>query len=268
MGRAMELIAAQVTAPSTGGTPTAVTGDTLTIRPAPQGCLMLNWWYKWQTTAGKIQIISSKLHDRTYGLNDSTILQGVYPVLPLGVGQPLYDQDTLVLSASGSATSGDIESIAMLMYYPELAGINANLIDEMELLRRRVNYAPVEVDITAGTAGGWSGTAAINATHDTFHPNTEYALLGCSVAGALSVGTLCVGVRGSDTGNLRVGMPVNPTDKQVSRQWFLDLARTFREKMIPVFNSASKASTYVEVVNDENAASPVVTLNFVQLSPK
>lgn len=266
IGKALEIISGYVTAPST--TETALTmgdSDTLQVRDAPQGAYLVNVWGKWQTTAGLIRITSPKLHDNSGGIKLNTVLNEVYPLMPMGVLQPLYSQDTLKVKATGSATSGDIESVAMLLFYPELRGSNCRLIDEATLQANKLNWMPVEVDITAGTSGGYSGSRAINADNDYFKANTDYAVVGASIEGVNTLGTCVATLKGTDTGNLRIGFPTNPINKDVTREFFLNLSRVMRQPMIPVINSSNRANTICEVVNDENANSPKITWHLWEL---
>jgi len=266
MGTALEVISGFTTA--AGATQTALTmatGDSLTIRATlpEKKVWLLNAWVDAQA-AGVVRIRSPKMHDAVHGIRMRTTISEAKPLLPYDVNQRLYAQDVLTVDLSGSATAGDIETVVLLLYYEDLPGIAARLISGPEVDRRIVNQFGVETDLTAGTAGGWSGARAVNADFDVFKANTDYALLGYLA----DVETACISWKGADTGNLRVGGPGDELARQMTAEWFVRLSRLTGMPMIPVFNSANKAAITVEVASDENAASPKVTSIFAELAPK
>src|SRR6266487_656652 len=131
MGRAIEMLIGFVTAPST--TFTALTmgaGNSLTIRNCPfdKRVLLLQAWTDSQG-AGVFRVRSPKLHDNVQGIRLATVISEVKPLLPWPSLQPLFPQDTLVAELTGSATAGDIESGCMLVYYDDLPGSDARMID-------------------------------------------------------------------------------------------------------------------------------------------
>src|SRR5919106_1212303 len=122
MGKAIDTITGRVTAP--GSTLTALTmsaGDTLTVRNAPIDSMvrLMQAWADNQT-AGTLRIRSPRLHDNVEGIRLDVMSSEVKPLLPERVVQPLIPQDTLIAELSGSATAGDIESAALLLYYDNL----------------------------------------------------------------------------------------------------------------------------------------------------
>ena len=262
MGSAMEILSGYVTAPST--TETAVTmgsGNSLTIRNALGRVLLLNAWGDWQT-AGLLKITSPRIHDAVQGIRLEGVASEVDPLLPMEMPQLLYPQDTLTAVMTGSATSGDIESMAMLLYYENLPGAQARFISPDEVKTRMRNILTVEKSIALGTAGGWSGSAAINATYDQFKADTDYALLG------YLVNVECVAVRwiGADVANLGIGGPGNETDKILTRDWFVKLSRMTGLPLIPVFNAANKTGILVDGAQDENGLDSILTSIFAELA--
>ena len=82
MGKAFELIAGFVTAPSTTFTAlTMATGSSLTVRNAPLGSevRLLQCWSD-QQTAGNIRIRSPKLHDNVQGIRLFSVASEVEPL--------------------------------------------------------------------------------------------------------------------------------------------------------------------------------------------
>jgi hypothetical protein len=131
----------------------------------------------------------------------------------------------LALYMTGANTTLLQEVVSMLVYYPELPGIQQRLIDPQTVQSRFVNHLTQEISVTAGTTAGTYATAtAINATYDTLKANTDYAILGGSVtipaaSTSASRRACSIGIRGADTGNLRIGFPNESIHKGVSRDW-------------------------------------------------
>ena len=264
MGAALEVIHATRTAPTaTIGAAAAVAGDSLVVRnfAKEKQAFLLNVWSDHQA-AGTLQVRSPRLHDNQRGLRFDTIASDCTPYLPHGTMQKVYAQDTFVVEFSGSATAGDIEQVALLLYYQDLDGVNGRFIDEATLAKRIVNIVTVENTITAGAGGGYTGSEAINAESDLLVANTDYAILGYLV----DTEAASVTWRGPDFGNLRVGGPGIETDRELTRDWFRALTRLTSVPMIPVFNSANRGGTFVEVVQDENAGAPTLITILAQLS--
>lgn len=265
MGKALEVISGHATAAST--TLTALTmhsGDTLTVRNAPidSKIMLLNAWGDWQT-AGNLRIRSPRLHDNVQGLRLFGVASEVQPLIPRTIVQPLIPQDTLIVELSGSGTAGDIESAALMVYYDNLPGIAARMIDAATLLSNMVNLVAVENTLATGTSGGYSGEEAITAEFDELKANTDYALVGYTVSAECAM----VGWRGSDTGNLRVGGPGDELGAHYTRSWFYDLSRDYQMPLIPVFNSANKDAILLDAVQDENGTDVLVTTILAQLKP-
>jgi len=273
---AIDTICVQFTAAAVvGSIGAASAGDSLTIRNCPLGAQLINTWTGVQTGALGVvvcdNIRSPRMHDSTQGirlLNISTaalVLQtyGV-PQIPIGQSSPLVSQDTLSVLMMGTAAGGDVQNRVIAVYYPSLPGSEQNLIGYMALQKRLVSLMTVQVGLTAGAlTGGYSGAAALNATFDLMKANTNYALLGGTVTATGST-PIAITLRGTDTGNLRVAVPGHPCPIH-GRSWFVDNARAYGADMIPVINSANKAGTFTEVVQDENASNYVAMWNFAEL---
>lgn len=263
MGMALELVTGFVTA--AGATLTAATmaaGNTLAIRNAPFGSpiWLLNMWSDHQA-AGIVQLRSPRLHDNVQGIRVRANISTVQPYLPAAFRQPLAPQDQLSLSIAGSVTAGDIETAVLLVYYEDLPGAAGRFIGQDELLSRSVDIVTVETAHTNLTTGGYSGEVALNSSFDLLKANTDYALMGytCDIERA------AVGIRGADTGNMRVGGPGDELGKDYTRSWFLDLAFRYGKAMIPVFNSANRAAILCDVADDENALAGRVIWIFAEL---
>jgi len=265
MGKALEIIAGFVTAPST--TFTALTmgaGNSLTIRNAPLDSLVLLLQVMaLNQTSGTLRIRSPRLHDNVQGLRLDVLAGEIKPLLPYGFGQKLIPQDTLIAELTGSATTGDQEQAAMLIYYSNLPGVEARLCSVEDVLRRGVNLVAVENTITNGTGGGWTAEEAINAEFDLLKANTDYALVGYLIDAECGA----IRWRGADTGNLGVGGPGDELGRIYTSEWFMLLSRLFNLPLIPVFNSANKAGILVDLIDDENATAHTITSLLVEIGP-
>ena len=261
----MEIITGRVVAPST--TLTALTmsaGDSLTIRNAPLDSLilLLQAWADNQSD-GTLRIRSPRMHDNVEGLRLDVLASEVKPLLPNRFSQPLIPQDQLTVQLSGSATAADIESAAMMVWYDNLPGIAARMIDAPTLIANMVNLMSVENTLALGTGGGYSGEEPITSEFDQLKANTDYALVGYLVDAECAA----VGWRGSDSGNLRIGGPGDELGRDYTRSWFYNMAFMYQMPMIPVFNAANKDAILIDGVQDENGTDVTLTSILAQLKP-
>jgi hypothetical protein len=264
-GKALEIISGLVTAP--GGTLTPLTmaaGNSATVRNASlqTRVALLQTWATNQG-AGIWRIRSPKLHDNVQGIRMRSPVGINLPQLTPGTWQRLWPQDNLTLELSGSAVGGDIEQAALMIYYEDLPGSQSHLITVAELLQRTVNVWTTEVPITPGAGGNFSGQVSINSTFDNFKANTDYALVG------YEVDVLCHAVRfsGPDFANLGVGGPGTVAVRHITDRWFYHLSQQLGLPLIPVFNSANKNSTTVDIAQNENASAVNVTAVLYELAP-
>ncbi len=261
---ALELLTGFVTAPDT--TQTALTmaaQNSLTVRNAPEGTpiYLLNTWTK-QQTAGILRIMSPFLHDNVQGIRIRPIAAIVEPLLPLATKQPLVPQDSLTVDLSGSATVGDIETACLLLWYQDIPGLEAQLFTADEIEGRIQNIMAVENTLSSGTAGGYSGSEALNVEFDQFRHNTDYAILGF----LNSVLAACIRYRAADWGNLGLGGPAAASARIDTRSWFMDLSRATGLPTVPVFNSASLANVLIDCAQDEDGGDPIVNTILAELS--
>lgn len=265
LGAALDTVTASATAAVAGGTAmAAVANDSLVVRNTPLSArpIILQSWVKSQTS-GFFQITHPSGHDLVRDIRGRDVAAAVLPLLVPGYGEPCEPQEQLNLTISGAAVAGDIELLTMLMYYPELPGIQGRLIDLAQLDARFVDYTTIE-DTTTATAGGvYSGSRALNAASDLLKANTDYAILGAHIGGICGALT----VRGVDTGNLRVAIPGMPGRQDITSNWFAWLTQEFGLPLIPVINSANKAGIFIENITDENLVAVPFALVLAELSP-
>lgn len=267
MPRGLDTVSGFATAPGAVFTPwTLATGDSLAVRAAVPGS---NIWlvgaWAFNQVAGVMRVRSPRLHDNVQGIRmriPASIVNQKIPNLRNGnAAQKLFTQDTLIVEHTGSAVAGQIETGSLLIWYDDVPGIAGRFISSAQLQKFGVNIMGQEVSITTGVAGGYSGSVAINSTNDNFKANTDYALVG----GFVDTRIGSIGIKGIDTGNLRVSFPGEPTLQDFTVDWFPRLEQATGIPMIPVFNSQNKTGITVDGLGNQAAITTVVTLMMVEL---
>jgi hypothetical protein len=263
MGKALQVLGGYVTAPST--TETAITmnsGDSLQIKHCREdsNIYLLTQWGLWQT-AGLLRTKSPRLHDNSVGIVNKGIASSALPLIPITKSQKLIPQDTLDVRLTGSATSGDIELAALLVYYDDLPGADARLATWDEVKDNIKNIVNVQLSLTMGTAGGWSGALKLNNDFDILKADKDYALLGYTLDNEICA----LAIYGPDTANICVGGPGDDANKDYTSEWFINLSVKTGLPCIPIINNANKAATFVQGMNDENAATVICQLIFGEL---
>lgn len=259
MGLAQDVILTAATNPSTGANTAPAAGDSLTVRNfPPANPAYLEGIVRMGTTAGFAQVRSPLLHDNVQGIR---ITPGESPSLfslPAETQQTVQPQDTFITSVSGGA--GEVDLVALLMYYTNLGGAQARFLNPGDLQGNIMYAKPLQVAVTTGgTAGTW-GDTVITTSEDLLHANKDYAVLGYTANVAVGI----VAIKGIDTANLRVGGPGSTQEFPVSNYFVTMSLRTGRPH-IPVFNSANKNSTYVSTTAATASVSAVIELNLVEL---
>lgn len=265
MGFALDTISGFVTAPGNNFTAwTTAVGDSMQIRnsnPAKRTLLLEMWGYN--QAAGTLRVRSPKLHDNVQGIRAALVANQSDYLLGYPVTQTLYPQDVLIAEQTGTATAGQIESGGLLVYYEDLPGVAGRFIDGPGIQKRGVNVVNVELAMTPGAAGGYSGQLALNAQFDLLQANTDYACVGYVVSARAS----SVSLRGPDTGNLRCSGPAEPLKRNETCEWFWKLSDWTGIALMPIINSANKAGTFSDTVQNQAATALTVNWIFVQLAP-
>jgi len=267
MPRALEVIAGFVTNPgATLTTLTMSTGLSAVIRgtDTSKGTWMLSTWC-FNATAGEFRITSPRLHDQAQGIRNRVTAAFVGPLVPghtnAGFAQRLYAQDNLTLQLSGGGA--ELDTAALLIGYDDLAGIAGRFIDTATLRKAGVNIVTAEVTVTAVATGNFGGAVAINSSFDTLIANTDYAIMG----GMTDTRGNVIGITAVDFGNLRVGFPAEPSLRDETQNWFIQLSEAFKAPYIPVFNSANKTTTLIDVQTTGAGGTFIINLELVQLAP-
>lgn len=267
MGRALECVAGFATNPGATFTAiTASTGQSTTVRGTDitkNTWLLASWAFN--ATAGEMRIRSPRLHDFFSGIrNRITAAFSMPPIFsPVGdsYAQRLYGQDNLTVELTGGGA--ELDCAALLIGYEDLGGVAGRFIDIPTLNKIGLNVVTIEVTVTAPVTGNFGGAVAINSSIDNLIANTDYAIIG----GTTDTRGTAVGVTGVDFGNLRVGFPAEPSVRNLTNNWFIQLSDAFAGAWIPVFNSANKTQTTVDVETNGSGGTFTINLNLVQLLP-
>lgn len=240
-------------------------GDSFTIKNASlnSDVWLLNFWADVQL-AGIVRIRSPKMHDNVDAIRSRTIVNSLDALLPWGVPQRMYPQDTEIVELQGSTTAGQIESVTQLLYYSDLPGQAARFITPDQLKARMKNFFGNRVALTLGTTAAYAGAVPINNAVDLLKAYTDYAVLG--MTSDIRVGALCL--RGPDTGNLRVSQPGQANVLGALRygaEWFRRLSIGYGMGLIPIINSANKGATQIDAMADNNGGTANVTIWLAEL---
>jgi hypothetical protein len=267
MGRAIELVAGFVTNPgATLTTLTASTGQSFTVRgtDTTKPTWLLSTW-AFNATAGELRITSPRLHDQVQGIRNRVTAANTAPLIPghtnVSLAQRLFAQDNITVQQSGGGA--ELDCAALLIGYDDLAGVAGRFIDVPTLKKSVVNLVTVEVTVTAVATGNFGGAVAINSSFDNLIANTDYAIMG----GMTDTRGCAVGITGVDLGNLRVGFPCEPSLRDETQNWFMQLAMAFNAPYIPVINSANKVATTIDVQTNGAGGTYIINLELAQLAP-
>ena len=267
MPRALEVVAGFATNPGATFTAlTASTGTSFTVRgtDATKPAWLLGAW-AFNATAGELRIRSTKLHDFQQGIRNRVTAALTADLISgprnAAFAQRLYSQDALTVEITGGGA--ELDCGALLIAYDDLQGAAGRFIDQPTLKKLGLNIVTVEVTVTAVATGNFGGAVAVNSTNDNLIANTDYAIVG----GMSDTRGTAVGITGIDFANLRVGFPCEPSQRFLTQNYFEQLSVAFNAPYIPVFNSANKAATTVDVETNGAGGTFIINLQCVQLAP-
>jgi hypothetical protein len=267
MGRAMELVAGFATNP--GATLTTLTPSTNTSFTVRGTDTSKPTWlasaFAFCATAGELVIKSPRLHDNVQGIRNRVTAAFTTPLISTPYQyaflQRLYAQDNLSVLISGGGA--ELDNAALVILYEDLAGVAGRFIDIPTLTKSGINYVTAEVTVVGVTTGNFGGAVAINSTFDTLKANTDYAIVG----GMTDTRGCAVGITGVDLGNLRVGFPAEPTLRDLTNDWFVNLTAAVGKPYIPVINSANKSAITIDVNTNGAGGTYIVNLLLVEMTP-
>ena len=222
------------------------TGDSATFFNVPIGsaAFLGEIWGVNDDNTAELSFTASRFHDQVFGIrvalpSGATTAPAGRSVLvsPTGLDQPIFPSDVLSVQASG--TAADNTNATIILYYPDIPGINANLVPYSQVMGSLKNLVGINVPLTSGS-GDYGTSVALNASDNRLHANANYAVCGFTS----DVPLASIYIQGVDTGNLRVGGPVL-ADPEHDAYMFIDLDRSLNIPggLIPVINSNNAGST-------------------------
>lgn len=244
----------------TNGT-TTNSGDPLGIRYFEPGssASLVNVIMQGTTPPRRARITSPRLHDNVTGISWQIAENPTEFMYPPQYAQPLYQNDVITVQADAAASSDTV--VILQVYYSNLQGISANLQTWAQIRPKIINIKPVEVDTTSSsTIGTWADTL-LTTTENQLKAEYNYALLGFTASANLAA----VGIKGVDTGNLRIVCPAaSPTLRLTD--YFVYISEQYGIPAIPVINANNRFATYISTcANTASVASNVFPI-FAQLA--
>lgn len=239
-------------------------GDSLAVPNFAQGskAYLLEAWGADSANVADFDLRSPSFHDNTRGIRLASNLKPAAGdpqlLLPYYVRQQLYASD--VMTAEVNATATNNVGFDFLAFFEDLPGADQRLMSWAEVDARSDDMVGIFVGPTAGAAGDWGATRAINADDDRLIANTDYAILGATS----QLRSLSMAITGPETSGRKITMPLSP-DEYVSAGWFVDLSQKYGVPMIPVINSNNKGNITIQVADPNGATAPHVTLILMEL---
>jgi hypothetical protein len=269
MGKVLTGISGHVA--NVGATLTALTvnaGDSLTVKSffPPSKCHVVTLWGNQQAQSNLLQIKAPSFHDNVNGSIFAQQANTRQIVSPLSLSQTVESQETIAYLANGTAVAGDVQTAHLALFYENLQGAEQKLITYDEMVSRKKYLTTVQVNITLGVVTGeYTGNATINSLYDQFKANTDYAILGYTTTEAVANSVSAVRISGADFSGYPILAPVNSLNPQMTENFFVDLSKAYGVGLIPVFNSANKASTIIDMCSNENGTTATITFILAML---
>lgn len=245
MGKAIDTVLAFSTQAGASAFPTALAaanGNSLNVRAFNSATSAYIESVIVSAGGGQLaQIKSPLMHDNVTGL---TWQPGEVPsqwMLPPEASVRIRPTDTI--SANGACGAATTIIMALVNYYEDLQGADAQIYGWGDV-KRLVKYVKsVEVQLGAIAVGAWTDTL-LTATENQLHADKYYAILGYGVDPAVDV----VGFMGSATANLRICGPGPVSTLDIS-EYFIVVSEKTGRPHIPVFNANDRNAFYVSAAN-------------------
>lgn len=266
MKMTLDTISFTATAPgAAGAAATVVAGDAATVRSTSQliSGQLLGCWTNAQAV-GFTQVLFPYGHDMSRNIRYRNLALSPVNQISRSEIQPMKSQDLISVTQAGSAVAGDVETVHLLIGYPDMEGGSDKYIGWEEFRAQCEEIVTIEDTITPTAASTYTGARAFNAVTTTLKANRNYAVVGAQIGancGALTI-------RGQDTGNLRASIPGNQTTGPETVNWFTDLASWQGLPLIPVINAANQSNTFIEVVTNELLTAVPFSLKLALLAEK
>lgn len=259
---AIDTVYSFVANPGAGPTAAAAAqGDSLNVRDfdKSQNHAYLEQLWRRGATAGYARVRSPRLHDNVTGINAYSGETVDTLGFPIEAAQDLWPNDALIVELSGGAAETD--AAVLSVYYEQLGGVNARLANWSDISGNIKSYKSFQIAAPAG-ANAWTDTV-ITTTENQLHADADYALLGYRSSAAAGA----VGIKGPDTGNLRICGPGTTTTLDTA-DWFLRQNRLSGLPYIPVFAANNRGSLYASAIDVAAVAGLIVTFFCAELAAK
>lgn len=240
---------------------TANTGDAFSVKDfnEPAKAVLEGVWTM-QATAGQVRVRSQRLHDDVQGIRLVANAAACRNLFNDVEEQKLFPNDPLRFDMTGGGAETD--AAALLVYYEQLGGVAQRLETWEGVKPRIIDIMGLVVDVAGpATSGDWSAGTLINATVDTLKADNDYACLGYEC----NTESLAVALKGTDTGNLRVGGP-GGLEAIETRDWFVRMSRNHGTPHIPIINSNNRGSTLAHVARVGAGGTISVTFHMARLA--
>jgi hypothetical protein len=259
MGLAIDTIAGAYQNPSTGATLTLNTGDSNVVRNFPQSAkAYLDFVARQGAAEGKIEINSPLLHDNTHALRWQLAETVTVQLMPREIGCPVFPSDNLTITIGGG--TAEYDAAALGFYYTDLPGVSALIKSWADIMPQIELIKTVEVDFTTTANAAWLDTV-ITTTENLLKADRYYAVLGYDT----DLGVLAAGIKGTDTGNLRICGP-GSTTTLATGNYFVDMAERHNRPYIPLFAANNRNGTFFSCAAIANSATKGF-LNLALLAP-
>jgi len=268
MGLAYEVIGFNGTTGAVGDVyadAAADAGDTLTIRQFAQGSKAQLEFIGLQPAAAgatRVEVKSPVLHDNVQGIELVTAESPAAFLMPERTGEPMQPGDTLTVQVATSVAAATVIGGALGIYYQNVDGLAASLKMWSDISAQITHIKPFSVTPGAVAANTWLDTSLDTAAAQ-LDANRYYAVLGYVTSDPY----VAVGIKGQNTGNVRVGGPGATSTLNIAN-YFVEVSDLQQTPHIPVFYANNKGSTYLSLLSAVAVAAPKdVVLVCAQLAP-
>lgn len=174
--------------------------------------------------------------------------------------QDLQPQDVLIAEMLVNAIT-TTNVFALGIVYDDLPGASPRLHMWADIANLVKNIKFLRVTMAAGGAAATWLDTLITTTENLLHANTDYAVLGYIVDTAVCA----VGIKGMDTGNLRVCGP-GVLDVKVTKDYFVVESERHASPRIPVINAANAPSTFASCFGKASPSAINVQFQIAELA--
>jgi hypothetical protein len=211
-----------------------------------------------QTSFGIIR--SPRMHDNVNGIQyvSESISLGLY-----GKMQSMVAQDNLNLFTGVAVAQDEYDIHHHLIYYEDLPQAMGKYAKWDDIKDKLGQIMTLKHTITATDNTDYSAGEVITTDQDEFDALKDYAFLG--FVSMTPGGDSCVFLRGHDTGNLRIGLPMLNTPRSCWELPFVQLAKRTELPVIPIINAANKDNTFIDTSSCESEGAQVLFSYWAQL---